>query len=160
MVPLCNPPTQIISTTPLSASEAASHLSTFLSALPTTATPQTNDLVLSNLRRIHQALQGIHVPRPLSQEEALARLEAQESQSQPPTRGEAVNAEDVVAEDDGEYGEGGRLDNRPRSEIQWVPEVEVKGDKKKDKKARRKAEKKMREDKRRKEKAETAEDDE
>src|SRR5436853_7609687 len=59
------PPTQIISSTTVLPSQARNFLSTFiLKADADRHTSSRGDLVLSDQRRIEQALQGVFIPKP------------------------------------------------------------------------------------------------
>lgn len=162
MAPVHAPPTKILSSTPLSPAQAH----TFLTAFTTAAEASKNDahnshneIVLTNLKRIEQALIGIHVPRPVQGDMDIEGLTDMAAPLVYPVEGEW---EEEGEEDNGEDNIDA-LDERDENRNRSIPAVQTatrKVDKKADKKARRKEEKKHRAEQRMKEKegSDTADD--
>lgn len=159
MAPLHSPPTKILSSTPLSPTQAHAFLTAFTTAAEASkndAHNGHNEIVLANLRRIEQALIGIHVPRPVQDG---MDIEGLTDMAAPivevfPMEGEWEEQAGEGGEDNGEDGIDApdmRDEVRNRS-IPAVQTVVRKVDKKADKKARRKEEKKHRAEQRTKEK--------
>ncbi|RPA92170.1 hypothetical protein L873DRAFT_1794440 [Choiromyces venosus 120613-1] len=138
-----HPPTTLHGSTPLSPRSAESFLSAFLA--DASRKPNQNEIVLTNLLRVQQALAGVYVPPPeLTAAEVIA---AEAEVEQVLTKGEAGSGEIVSEGGKGEYGEV-KVDEGGmgrRVEIEVVPKVVTteEGDREKEKEKRR-AEKKAR----------------
>jgi hypothetical protein len=163
MAPYHAPPTKVLSSTPLSSSQAHAFLSTFTLAANDGGAGQ-NEIVLTNLKRIEQALLGIYVPRPVKEdmilEEGMTDMAAPIAGEEVPVEG--VREEYVEGEENGE-DEMYALEDREEERNTMIPEVTTakkpKVDKKADKKARRKEEKKARAEQRKKERHDEDDDE-
>lgn len=156
------PPTKILSSTPLSPAQAHAFLAAFTTAAEASkndAHNGHNEIVLTNLKRIEQALIGIHVPRPVQGDmdiEGLTDMAAPlvehifpEGEGEEQDRGKREERED-----NGENSIDGPDEWDEQDQSRSIPAVQTvaKTDKKADKKARRKEEKKQRAEQRMKEK--------
>lgn len=170
MAPPHTPPTKIISSTPLSSAQAHTFLTSFTAAAEASRSDVHNghnEIVFTNLKRIEQALIGIHVPRPVQSDlelEGLTDMAAPIVEEIVPVEGEGEEQEGENREngkDDidalREGGDEGEVGNRGIPAIQAG--VKGRADKKADKKARRKEEKKQRAEQRKKGKGEEIDSD-
>lgn len=161
MAPVHAPPTKILSSTPLSPAQAHAFLTAFTTAAEASkndAHNGHNEIVLTNLKRIEQALIGIHVPRPIQSDMDIEGLTDMAAPLVYHVEGEWEEEEEEGGDDNGEDNGEDNIDasderdeDRDRS-IPAVQTVTRKVDKKADKKARRKEEKKHRAEQRMKEK--------
>ncbi|KAI5853082.1 hypothetical protein DFP73DRAFT_523123 [Morchella snyderi] len=164
MAPYHAPPTKVLSSKPLSSSQAHAFLSTFTLAANGGGAGQ-NEIVLTNLKRIEQALLGIYVPRPVKEdmilEEGMTDMAAPIADEEAPVEG--VGEEYVEGEENGEDEMYALEDREEGQRNTMIPEVSAakkpKVDKKADKKARRKEEKKARAEQRKKERQDEDEDE-
>lgn len=160
---VARPPTKVISSTTILPSQARNFLSTFiLKADADRHTSSRGDLVLSDQRRIEQALQGVFIPKPVDATKTAttelnspvvtnaARMNSQGGRRTAAT--EEDNDEQEEGQED-EQEEGGRGGGRPSHYAlqDEVPTVESqshseegKAKRKADKKQRLKEEKKQR----------------
>lgn len=158
MAPAHAPPTKILSSTPLSPAQAHAFLTSFTTAAEASkndAHNGHNEIVLTNLKRIEQALIGIHVPRPVQGDmdiEGLTDMAAPLVEHVFTVEGEG----DVRGEEEEEENGEDNIDvldyERDEDRNRNIPAVQTTVNKKADKKARRKEEKKHRAEQRMKEK--------
>lgn len=169
MAPLHAPPTKILSSTPLSAAQAHAFLTNFTTAVEASKNDvhnSHNEIVFTNLKRIEQALIGVHIPRPVQSDldiEGLTDMTAPIVEQVVPIEREGEEQEGYEEEEGGEDDINVLRDGDGEDQNRSIPAVHTgakKVDKKADKKARRKEEKKQRAEQRKKEKeAEDANED-
>lgn len=166
MAPAHAPPTKIISSTPLSPAQAHAFLSSFTTAAEASkndAHNGHNEIVLTNLKRIEQALIGIHVPRPVQGDmdiEGLTDMAAPLVDHFFPVEGEGEEQDGEEREEqkwqEREESDENNIDaldhRRDEGQNGSIPAAQTVAMKKADKKARRKEEKKHRAEQRMKEK--------
>lgn len=160
MAPAHAPPTKILSSTPLSPAQAHAFLASFTTAAEASkndAHNGHNEIVLTNLKRIEQALIGIHVPRPVQGDmdiEGLTDMAAPlvEHVFTVEGEGEVQGEEEKEEEENGEDNIDVLNYERDEGQNRNIPAVQTMVNKKADKKARRKEEKKHRAEQRMKEK--------
>lgn len=158
MAPAHAPPTKILSSTPLSPAQAHAFLTSFTAAAEASkndAHNGHNEIVLTNLKRIEQALIGIHVPRPVQGDmdiEGLTDMAAPLVDQIFPVEGEWEEQEGGEREESGENNIDVLDHRRDEDQNESIPAVQTVARKKADKKARRKEEKKHRAEQRMKEK--------
>lgn len=141
------PPTKVISSTTVLPSQARDFLSTFILKADTDRhTSSRGDLVLSDQRRIEQALQGVFIPKPIEAGNATETART-ELNSPVVTNAAQINSQGdgEVAEEEEKEGEGGGGPSHYALQDE-VPIVESQSHSEEGKvdKAKRKAEKKQR----------------
>lgn len=161
MAPLHAPPTKILSSTTLSAAQAHAFLIDFTTAVEASKNDVHNghnEIVFTNLKRIEQALIGVHIPRPVQSDldiEGLTDMTAPIVEQVIPIEREGEEQEGYEEEEGGEDDINVLRDGDGEGRNRSTPAVQTgakKVDKKADKKARRKEEKKQRAEQRKKEK--------
>lgn len=153
MVLVHAPPTKVLSSKPLSPAQAHAFLTSFTTAADAAKNDTHNghnEIVLTNLKRIEQALIGIHVPRPVQGDldiEGLTDMTAPIMEQIVPVEGEGEEQENI-REENGEDNIDALEDVVEEVRNTVIPVVKADGktraDKKAAKKARRKEEKKQR----------------